>query len=348
MLKKLKWKQYIAPTLHILVWASLFLFIWYNANTIGPFRKQDGSIYPPLLWSTAASIALFYGNALYLIPRFISKQRYKEYFLWAILLYTAIVALNSTLDDSYVLSLTSSEKEPLLATIILNIQSKLVIFSLSLGYGLARQWNINEKIKQKLIREKLAAELKYLKAQINPHFLFNTLNMAYASAIKSNDSGTADIIEKLSVLMRYALYESNEDKVALEKEMSYIDNYIKLQLQRLSPELTSRINYSAKGDWRNRTIAPMILIPYIENVFKHGIILTKKSDVVINITLASDSLLLETKNGVNKIPNKKENNNSGIGMHNAKERLKLLYPDKHHLKFETVDGIFYVSLKIQL
>lgn len=345
---KLKRKQYIEPALHIIVWASLLLFIWHNAQTIGPFRKQDGSIYPPLLWSTAASVALFYSNALYLIPRFISKQRYQEYFLWVILFYSGIVALNSILDDSYVLSLTSSEKEPLLATIIINIQSKLIILSLSLGYGLARQWNINEKIKQRLIREKLAAELKYLKAQINPHFLFNTLNMAYASAIKSNDSGTADIIEKLSVLMRYALYESNEDKVSLEKEMNYIDNYIKLQLQRLSPELASRIKYSAKGDWRNRTIAPMILIPYIENVFKHGIIVTKKSDVVINITLTSDSLVLETKNGVNKLSNNIENNNSGIGMQNAKTRLQLLYPNQHQLKFETVDGIFYVKLEIQL
>ena len=348
MLRKLKLKPYIEPALHIIVWASLFLYIWYNARTMGPFRKQDGSIYPPLLWSTAASVALFYINALYLVPRFISKQRYHEYLLTVIFLYIGIVAVNTVLDDFYVLSLTSSEKEPLFTTIILNVQSKLVILSLSLGYGLARQWNKNEKIRQELIRDKLATELKYLKAQINPHFLFNTLNMAYASAIKSNDDGTADIIEKLSVLMRYALYESNENKVSLEKEMRYIDNYINLQLQRLSPELLSGINYSAKGDWQNLTIAPMVLIPYIENVFKHGIMLSNKSDILINISLASDSLLLETKNSVNKHPNNPGNENSGIGMRNAKERLQLLYPNRHHLKFETVGGVFNVRLEIQL
>ena len=272
MMREFKITKYLEPFIHIIIWGSLFLALWQNAITIGSFRKQDGSIYLPLIWSTICSLVLFYLNSLYLVPHFVSKQLYKAYILWAILLYISIVSINTILDHFYTISLLSSEKEPFFVEITLNLQSKMMIVSLSLGYGLTRQWIKEERIRQQLIKEKLISELKYLKAQINPHFLFNTLNMAYASAIKSNDNGTANIIEKLSVLMRYVLYESNEDKVALEKEIDYVDNYINLQLQRLSAELAVQVNYQLKGDWQNYTLAPMILITFIENVFKHGIL----------------------------------------------------------------------------
>ena len=111
--------------------------------------------------------------------------------------------------------------------------------------------------------------------------------MAYASATKSNDLVTANIVEKLSGLMRYVLYESNEDTVSLEEEIRYIDDFVSLQRQRLSPDLASRVQYRVEGNWQNHTIAPLILIPFIENVFKHGILLSRKSAVAISILLRS-------------------------------------------------------------
>ena len=348
MMREFKITKYLEPFIHIIIWGSLFLALWQNAINIGTFRKQDGSIYLPLIWSTICSLVLFYLNSLYLVPHFVSKQLYKAYILWAILLYISIVSINTILDHFYTISLLSSEKEPFFVEITLNLQSKMMIVSLSLGYGLTRQWIKEERIRQQLIKEKLISELKYLKAQINPHFLFNTLNMAYASAIKSNDNGTADIIEKLSVLMRYVLYESNEDKVALEKEIDYVDNYINLQLQRLSAELAVQVNYQLKGDWQNYTVAPMILIPFIENVFKHGILLSKKNEIFISIFLNSNTLVLETKNVIIHSSTSPNHVLSGIGLKNTKKRLELLYPNQHSLVINDVEDYFHVRLEIQL
>jgi two-component system LytT family sensor kinase len=340
-----KLKKYLEPTLHVLIWGCLFFALWRTAQTLGPFRKNDGSIYPTLIWSETLNLTLFYINALYLIPRFISKHRYGTFFLWVIVLYVGIVALNSFLDHFYAISLLSSEKEPLVAEVIINMESKLFVLSLSLGYGLTKQWFKSEIIRQRFVKEKLTAELKYLRDQINPHFLFNTLNMAYASSIKSNDIVTADIIEKLSGLMRYVLYESNGEKVSLEKEINYVDNYINLQLQRLSPELANLVKYEMKGNWQNYMVAPLILIPFIENVFKHGIMFSNRCGISILISLNSNLLILETKNHLTVAT---EKTNSGIGLRNAKERLNILYPAQHKLEINTGGNIFHIRLEIQL
>ncbi|MBF2707861.1 sensor histidine kinase [Flavobacterium soyangense] len=348
MFKEFRLKYGIEPIIHFLIWGSLFVFVWMEVRTLGPFRNQDETIYPPMVWSTILSIVLFYFNALYLIPRFFSKQRYRLYISLLIALYIGIVLINSAFDHFYAISLFSSEKEPFFAELILNFQTKTLILSLSLGYGLTKNWIKSNKLQQQLASDKLSAELKYLKAQINPHFLFNTLNMAFASAIKSNDEGTADIIEKLSGLMRYVLYESNEDKAMLEKEINYIDNYINLQLQRLSPEIASQLKYEVRGNYQNLRIAPMILIPFIENVFKHGIMLTKKAEMSISIFLNSDTLILETKNVKNNGPVGTDKEHSGIGMKNVRERLLLLYPNRHRLEISNGEHFFQVRLEIQL
>lgn len=348
MARELRIKEHIEVILHILVWGSLFLALWYNAYTLGPFRKQDGSIYFPLIWNMTLNLTLFYCNALFLVPRYVPSHRYKKYLISLLFLFFGIVVLNTILDHQYSLSLFSSEHEPLISDLLFNIQSKIIILSLSVGYALTRHWIVNERRQQQLDKDKIANELKYLKAQINPHFLFNTLNMAYASATKSSDVTTADIIEKLSGLMRYVLYESNEDKVCLEKEIEYIDNTINLQLQRLSPELAAQVNYKLSGEWQNKEIAPLILIPFIENVFKHGIFLSQKSEIFIAISLKSKSLILETENMKFNPLTQVNPVSSGIGLKNAKERLQLLYPNRHKLQIDETDSRFRVKLKIEI
>ncbi|MFV8325250.1 sensor histidine kinase [Flavobacterium sp. ZS1P14] len=348
MFKEFKLKGSIEPIIHFFIWGSFFFLVWFRIRTMGPFHKEDGSIYPPMLWSTTLNLLLFYSNALYLIPRFFSRQRYAQYSALMIALYIGIILINSVLDYFYMISLFSSEKEPFSSDVILNFQTKTFILSLSLGYGLTKNWVISNKLQQQLVSDKLTTELKYLKAQINPHFLFNTLNMAFASAIKSNDEATADIIEKLSGLMRYVLYESNEDKVILEKELYYIDNYINLQLQRLSPEIADQVKYEVKGNYQNLRIAPMILVPFIENVFKHGVMLTKKPEMSISLSLSSTTLILETKNLKNNGTIGTDTAHSGIGMKNVKERLLLLYPSLHKLEINNEEHFFQVRLEIQL
>jgi len=348
MALKIKAGKYIEPAIHIILWTSLFLVLWFNVRTMGDFRRQDNSIFPPLIWSAIANVLLFYINAILLVPRLITRHRYTEYIVCALILYLCIVFINTFLDFSYAISIRSSEKEPYWSDLINNAGSKILILALSLGYGLTKNWITGERLKQQLIRDKLDAELKALKAQINPHFLFNTLNMAYASAVKSSDIITADIIEKLSGLMRYVLYESNEDKVPLEKEINYIKNYMNLQLQRLSEELTSSVKFEVKGECQNHTIAPMILIPFIENAFKHGIMLSMKPDISISILLNHDLLILETRNLKNNLHTTADTTNSGIGLRNVRERLNLIYPYSHILEINDIDNIFTVRLEIRL
>lgn len=348
MFKIIKLKVNIEPIIHFFIWGSFFLVVWFQVRTMGPFRKEDESIYPPLVWSTLLSMILFYCNALYLIPHFFSKQRYKLYIALLMVLCLGIVLVNTILDHFYAFSLFSSEKESFFSEFTLNLLTKSFFLSLSLGYGLSKNWLISNKIQQQLVSDKLNTELKYLKAQINPHFLFNTLNMAFASAIKNNDETTADIIEKISGFMRYVLYESNEEQVSLEKELHYIDNFVNLQLQRLSPEIADTIKYDVKGNYQNLKIAPMILIPFIENVFKHGIMLSKTTEISISIFLNNDILILETKNLKNNSPVGIDKEYLGIGMKNVKERLQLLHPSEHKLEINNGEHFFQIKLEIQL
>ncbi len=348
MVKEFRLKYGIEPIIHFLIWGTFFTVLWFEVSTIGSFRKQDGSIYPPLIWSTLMSMILFYVNPLYLIPRYFAQHRYKLYFVLVIVLYIAIVLLNTGFDHFYAISLFSSEKESFFSELLINCISKSFILSLSLGYGLSKNWIKSNKLQQELIKDKLVTELKYLKAQINPHFLFNTLNTAYSSAIKNNDDATADIIEKISGLMRYVLYESNEDKVPLENEINYIDTYINLQLQRLSSEIANHVHYEVKGNYHNNRIAPLILIPFIENVFKHGVMLSQKPEISIILYLNSETLVLETKNLKSNNPFVVDKNYSGIGMKNVKERLQLLYPNQHQLDINNEDYYYTVRLEIML
>jgi sensor histidine kinase YesM len=341
-------KRYLEPAIHVLIWGSVFTVMILQFQTLGAFRKENGSIYYPIIFGTIINAILFYFNALYLIPRYILAEKYRVYIFLLLAIYLIMVMVNSMVDHFFFISYYSSEKEPLWSGLIINLISKLFILSLSLGYGFTKIWIRKEKSRQRLIEDKLHAELKILKAQIDPHFLFNTLNMAYASAIKSDDIHTADIVEKLAVLMRYVIYESNGDSVALEKDINYIENYIDLQLQRLSPDISDNIRCNIKGDWQGYQIAPMILIPFIENVFKHGIRLDEKSGIHIDLHVHSGLLVLETRNARKINGDSSDFSNSGIGLDNVKKRLQILYPNRHKLEIETTGDLYHSRLELKL
>src|SRR6056297_679283 len=262
-------KKYIEPFLHALIWGSGFILIVTQVRTIGPFRKVDGTILYPIIFGTINSIMLFYTNVLILIPRYSKHKNAFKLFASIILFLLAITVFEAVIDYYCFDVYHSTEKEPFLIQFTTNLTINLFITALSLGYGLGKNWLKNEKKNQILTKEKLTAELDFLKAQLNPHFLFNILNMAFSSATSHGDERTADMIEKLSSLVRYMLYESNVDKIELSKEVEYIENYINLQKLRLSADLPVNINFSIKGDIHKNKIAPLILIPFVENAFKY-------------------------------------------------------------------------------
>jgi LytS/YehU family sensor histidine kinase len=172
--------------------------------------------------------------------------------------------------------------------------------------------------------------------------------MAFSSATCNGDEKTADIIEKLSGLMRYMLYESNEDRVDLEKEVEFLHNYIKLQKMRLSAEIPTEVSFQVTGNINHSQVAPLILIPFIENAFKYGISLDQAGEILILLTISRNQLEFRVQNKIHVSPGTIDKKNSGIGLVNVRKRLDLLYPGKHKLDIDNSGGLFSVNLIMTL
>ncbi|MFT4203807.1 MAG: sensor histidine kinase [Chitinophagaceae bacterium] len=195
-----------------------------------------------------------------------------------------------------------------------------------------------------LKEDKLNAELSSLKAQINPHFLFNTLNTIYALSIKKDDNAGEAIVH-LSGLMRYVTKDVNENNIPLQKEIDYVTNYIELQKARLGS--TAQVYYDVAGFAGNKQITPLILITYIENAFKYGVNPNVTDCIVsIQIYMTDTGITLYTYN--KKVPNLNQMESTGIGMRNTGERLKHLYPKKHSLEIVDNENDYSLTLSITL
>lgn len=182
-------------------------------------------------------------------------------------------------------------------------------------------------------------ELNYLKMQIHPHFLFNTLNTMYGFALKKADE-TPKMILKLSNLLDYLLYHVDKRFVSLEDEINHIEDYISLEQMRFNDTLNVKLSKDIKSE--HPEIAPMLLIPFVENSFKHGVIKNGVLDIQINLKANSEAIIFEVKN----IYTKDARTSDGIGLENIKKRLDLLYPKQHHLQIHQNEHYFLVSLRL--
>lgn len=207
---------------------------------------------------------------------------------------------------------------------------------------IALEWFKSEKQREELKVEKLNAELKFLKSQINPHFLFNCLNTIYSLAHKQS-AQTEHAILKLSTIMRYMIYESNEARVLLSHELKYLHDYIEIQRLRLPKDI--EINYQLSGNADGVEIEPMLLVPFVENAFKHGISYTEDSFIDIDIATTENMIRLTVKNSHFK---ERVAERGGIGLDNVLKRLALLYEHEHEIDITETENQFIVDLKIAL
>lgn len=339
-------KRSSEPLIHLLIWISFYTVFIVFVNTIGPFKRADGSLFLPVTSGTIINLVLFYGTSLVLIPRFSQNKKVPEFILLLLLLMSALTFIETITDKALFRYYYSDNEESFAAQFILNFVLNFIVASLALGYGFTRNWLLKEKMQQMLMQEKLTAELDLLRSQLNPHFLFNVLNMAFSSASRSGDERTAGIIEKLSGLLRYTTYESNVEKVNLEKEVEYLRNYIDLQKMRLPEDMPVIVRFNVKGDTGHCRITPLILIQFVENTFKHGIKLGRNSEIDIRIAVDGQKLEFETINPLQEVNQPKTR--KGIGIENVKKRLSILYPDRHHLIMEEVGNSFKVKLIMDL
>ena len=341
--------QWIKYVLHIIAWGFLYilpyLFSFEGLSNYATIFSQPGDYIH--LASFSLLIGFFYLNYLVLFPKLYFYKKYILYILSVSVCFWIVVYLPiQILPDHFFRPVLPDvffqhgrrgphpPREPFLFgrnyTILLFILSSFVAISIRTNQHL-----------QKIENEKLNAELLFLKAQINPHFLFNTLNSIYSLAIQKDDK-TPEAIVQLSDLMRYILRDTKENLVSLDKEVEYINNYIALQQARMGN--TVKVTYTKEGAFYNKKIAPLFLISFIENAFKHGLNPDENSEITIEIKLAEDKLHLYVKNKqVTSV-----NQEAGIGLQNTQERLKLLYPSAHSLNIKEEEGNYIVQLSISL
>lgn len=302
-------------------------------------------------------ICFFYLNFFVLIPKLYFSKRYVFYFLACAACFIIITYIPDLIVPSgnYGLpqhaTLPPGAAPPFLSDveqshfqkpfILPHISDNFFLFIIILFVSLTLK--INDQLKRSE-KEKTEAQLSYLQSQINPHFLFNTLNSIYSLAIEEKSRHTSEAIVKLSGIMRYTTTESGRDQVDLGKEISYISNYIDLQKIRLGN--TVRVSYAVTGAFAGKKIVPLMLIPFIENAFKHGVNPEEDSDIDISIDVKDQDLCLTVLNKkVNRLPDEFK---SGVGIGNTRKRLELLYPTRHLLNIDNTDATYKVTLNLHL
>jgi len=321
------------------IFLSLPIIFWPGQGGISDFftdfRALRGYVNDILI------LMFFYLNFYFLIPRFYFPKKYTYFILAIILCYFIVAFLPGIILPFQESGRPQHHSGPGGNRFIFTIGHNLVFFLAVVFFSLMLK--INNRWKQ-TEKEKLKAELSYFKAQINPHFLFNTLNTIYSLAIQKAGN-TAEAVVKLSGMMRYVLSDASHDYVSLEKEIGYISDYIELQKIRFGE--TVKIDYNPCDPASGKNIAPLILIPFIENAFKFGVNPGEDSFIGINISLSGSELHMKVFN--NKVNDRNETETpGGLGINNAKKRLALLYPEKHQLFIEDKDSEYTVDLYINL
>jgi two-component system, LytTR family, sensor histidine kinase AlgZ len=288
-----------------------------------------------------------YMNYFYQLPRFLTRKKVWFYVVEFFVPFSILIALRVILQRYMVDGYTYQEHY--FYSPVYVVQLVVVTFFIVLFVGMLRfavEWFEFEARKKAVENERLTAELNFLKAQINPHFLFNTLNNLYYLAYSKSEN-TTEVIAKLSQMMRYMIYESNHPKVLLTKEIEYIESYISLERLRLNNQIP--IDFVVDGDVSTALITPFILITFLENAFKHGVTNNNPSAwVKISLQVNGKECVYTVSNS--KIPTAQMDNvgKSGIGLQNVHRRLELSYPDQYELSTDDKNDRYSVQLKLTL
>lgn len=328
--------------IHAAIWIALFVIPFHitgkGVSLIEMFGTPGGVSYP---LSFALMAAYAYANYFMLVPRFYLRRRYVVY---ALLVVGSLLFIMRFPHLFFGFGIKHDEPpggEPHDGSGMISLGAYNVIYFIICTFG-----GMSIRQQRRLLevqKEKLDAELSFLKAQINPHFLFNTLNSIYSLAIQKSDDTPRALIQ-LSELMRYILQDSDENTVPLDVELKYISNYVELQRRRLRK--TVRIAYAAPEEITRLQIVPLILTSFVENAFKHGV--NPNQDSNISITIALEGRLLKMRVINNKVSTNNKEETMGIGLKNATSRLEHLYPGKHKLRVDDAETTFSVDLEVDL
>ena len=344
--------------LHACGWALLFTlpFRFLSRGTIPPERRTealerfptpDERFNNPIpfdpsmiriesLLSNGLLFIFFYLNMFILVPNVLTRKGWAQYVLLVGLCLAIYLVASYFFRSNYVHSGTFNPP------LFIGVPNFFMVFGLSLALRLMQDRSAYENLLKEREHEKLKSELSFLRSQVSPHFMFNILNSLASLARKKSDSLESAIIQ-LSQLMRYSLYHTDK-KVSLEQEAAYIGNYIELQRMRFGSMIT--LHYHVNIERKDLMIEPMLLIPFVENAFKHGVGMIQNPIINVNLEGSYHGIHFEVRNKFNSSSEETKDSSSGIGLQNVKRRLDLLYKDLYAIKTYAQDDWFIVDLKL--
>ncbi|SOE22613.1 Histidine kinase [Spirosomataceae bacterium TFI 002] len=341
-------KQNRILLLHLVFWGLYFSFFFYQITY--PRRGVEPDYTKATMDAIAQVLfmaAISYLNYFILLPRF---AKHKNTFKYILELFVPLLILG-LIHIWLKRELWIVRGDPKMMNYFQSMRfvsqhyiSTIFIVGFISMLRFAKDWFELEAKRKEIENEKLISELRFLKEQINPHFLFNTLNNLYYLA-HTQSPNTKEVISKLSQMMRYMIYEANSEKVAVSKEIEYIRNYIDLEKLRLEDNVP--IVLTVEGNYEQLKITPLIFITYLENAFKHGVSQTN-NDAWVNVSIKfeGNKCIYHVSNSV--VDGEMETVNTGIGLSNTKRRLNLSYNGKHKLTTERKNNQFEVKLEVDL
>jgi len=332
---------------------SVFFYIWLLLWLLPLFVSGEGDGGMPIDWHhtviTANLVLLTALNNFILLPKYLTRGRYLYYFVFVIVAIVLFSLLGEAVLEPFLFphfKYSQFSMEGLRFAIIRNF------FTVALFSSYKLLWNYQQKQNEisQLEKEKVESELKFLKSQINPHVLFNNLNNIYSYALEQSEK-VPDMILKLSDIMRYMLYEAGETYVPLDKEIDYLRDFI--ELQKLRMEDRGDIRFNVEGNVDNQYIAPLLLIAFVENSFKHSMASSSQHICIkFEIIVDQSTLYFRAENPLDghssRTRESKKMKTEGIGLHNVQKRLEFLYPDRHKLNIRKEDSRFIVDLELKL
>jgi two-component system LytT family sensor kinase len=330
---------------HVVYWVFIVL-------AFGLFWGSDKGAYKILIISELVllpgKMLAVYTNIYYLMPRFLFRKEYTKFILYSLVLGISIGVVQRII-AYYVLVPINYVYDPTIELFNIYEIAKLTfdintVMIIPFGVKILRIWYKEQLQAKELEKQKIENELKFLKNQVQPHFLFNTLNNLYGLILKKSDKA-GDIVLKLSDLMRYLLYDTREDKVLLEKEINYIRNYLELEKLRYGSKVD--ISFQTYGNIKGKYIAPIIILPFLENSFKHGVSKSmEKAWITIEISIDKNKYIIKIENSKPQKLNRQDTIESGIGLSNLRRRLDLLYSDNYTIRIEDNEDSFRAYLEI--
>ena len=336
--------------IHTIAWGLLFCspFLFaYGVNASVSLERYVGFVIMPLTFMT-----VFYVNYGILTPRLLFRKRLGRFILANLLLIATVLLIQHIWHEMcrfYIETEPPRENRgdppPVYFFIAWNAMLMALTVGLAVAIRMTGNWYRIEAEKQQIEKERTQAELKNLKSQLNPHFLFNTLNNIYA-LIPIDRTKAQFAVHSLSHMLRYVLYENNQNYIPLEKEIQFVRNYVELMELRLPDRVETTVDLPEQAD--GYTIAPLLFITLVENAFKHGVSPSQPSFVHISIRMVKEGTLVCTIENSDFPKTDADRNGSGIGLQNLRKRLNLLYPNRHILRTENLNGSFVAQLIIDL